>query len=123
MSLERRSGNSAGIGIGGVLVIAGIVIAIVWSVVDRRDRCGDRAGCVRWIRARQVVLSDARVKRPSRPASHCVAPGNGDEPVCNDRLELALDAKRRERLELGDSRQRSGRGLADHDFPRRGCRL
>jgi hypothetical protein len=33
MSLERRSGNSAGIGIGGVLVIAGIVIAIVWSVV------------------------------------------------------------------------------------------
>jgi hypothetical protein len=33
MSLERGSGNSAGIGIGGVLVIAGIVIAIVWSVV------------------------------------------------------------------------------------------
>jgi hypothetical protein len=29
----QRSGNSAGIGLGGILVIAGIVIAIVWSLV------------------------------------------------------------------------------------------
>jgi hypothetical protein len=29
----QRSGKGAGIGLGGVLVIAGIVIAIVWSLV------------------------------------------------------------------------------------------
>ena len=28
----QRSGKGAGIGIGGVLVIAGIVIAIIWSL-------------------------------------------------------------------------------------------
>jgi len=28
----QRSGNSAGIGIGGILVIIGIVLAIIWSV-------------------------------------------------------------------------------------------
>jgi hypothetical protein len=28
----QRSGNSAGIGLGGILVIAGIIIAIIWSV-------------------------------------------------------------------------------------------
>jgi hypothetical protein len=28
----QRPGNSAGIGIGGILVIIGIVLAIIWSV-------------------------------------------------------------------------------------------
>ena len=28
----QRSGNSAGIGLGGILVIVGIILAIVWSV-------------------------------------------------------------------------------------------
>jgi hypothetical protein len=28
----QRSGNSAGIGIGGILVIIGIVVAVIWSV-------------------------------------------------------------------------------------------
>jgi hypothetical protein len=28
----QRSGNSAGIGIGGILVIIGIILAIIWSV-------------------------------------------------------------------------------------------
>jgi hypothetical protein len=32
MALERSSGKGAGIGIGGVLVIAGVIIAIIWSV-------------------------------------------------------------------------------------------
>jgi hypothetical protein len=30
---EPRSGKGAGIGVGGALVIAGVVIAIIWSVV------------------------------------------------------------------------------------------
>jgi hypothetical protein len=30
---ERRSGGIAGIGIGGILVIVGIIVAIVWSVL------------------------------------------------------------------------------------------
>ena len=29
----QRSGKSAGIGLGGILVIVGIVVAIVWSLV------------------------------------------------------------------------------------------
>ena len=33
MATPRSGGNPAGIGLGGVLVIAGIVIAIVWSVI------------------------------------------------------------------------------------------
>jgi hypothetical protein len=28
----QRSGNNAGIGLGGILVIVGIILAIVWSV-------------------------------------------------------------------------------------------
>lgn len=28
----QRSGNSAGIGLGGILVIVGIILAIIWSV-------------------------------------------------------------------------------------------
>jgi hypothetical protein len=28
----QRSGNSAGIGVGGILVIIGIILAIIWSV-------------------------------------------------------------------------------------------
>jgi hypothetical protein len=28
----QRSGNSAGIGIGGILVIIGVILAIIWSV-------------------------------------------------------------------------------------------
>jgi hypothetical protein len=30
---ERRSGGMAGIGLGGILVIVGIVVALVWSVL------------------------------------------------------------------------------------------
>jgi hypothetical protein len=33
MMSAQRSGKGMGIGIGGVLVIAGIIIAIVWSVI------------------------------------------------------------------------------------------
>ena len=29
---DGRTGNGAGIGLGGILVIAGIVVAIVWSL-------------------------------------------------------------------------------------------
>jgi len=32
MGADAGAGSSAGIGLGGILVIAGIVIAIVWSV-------------------------------------------------------------------------------------------
>ena len=32
MSTPRTGGNSTGIGIGGILVIVGIILAIVWSV-------------------------------------------------------------------------------------------
>ena len=31
--MARGSGKGAGIGLGGILVIAGIVIAIIWSVL------------------------------------------------------------------------------------------
>ena len=31
MAAERRGGNVGGIGLGGILVIVGIVLAIVWS--------------------------------------------------------------------------------------------
>jgi hypothetical protein len=31
--MATRSGSGAGIGLGGILVIAGIVIAIFWSVI------------------------------------------------------------------------------------------
>jgi hypothetical protein len=30
--MERTGGNGAGIGIGGVLVIVGIIVALIWSV-------------------------------------------------------------------------------------------
>jgi len=33
MATPRTGGNGAGIGLGGILVIVGIVIAIVWSVL------------------------------------------------------------------------------------------
>ena len=34
MSVERsRSGGMAGIGVGGILVIVGIIVALVWSLV------------------------------------------------------------------------------------------
>ena len=33
MATPRTGGNGAGIGLGGILVIVGIVLAIVWSVV------------------------------------------------------------------------------------------
>ena len=32
MSAQRSGGNSAGIGLGGILVIVGIVLALIWSV-------------------------------------------------------------------------------------------
>jgi hypothetical protein len=32
MSVQRSGGNSTGIGLGGILVILGIILAIVWSV-------------------------------------------------------------------------------------------
>jgi hypothetical protein len=32
VSVQRSGGNSTGIGLGGILVIVGIVIAIIWSV-------------------------------------------------------------------------------------------
>jgi hypothetical protein len=32
MALERSGGNGAGIGVGGILVIVGIIVAIVWSL-------------------------------------------------------------------------------------------
>jgi hypothetical protein len=33
MATRRTGGNGAGIGLGGILVIVGLVIAIVWSVL------------------------------------------------------------------------------------------
>ena len=33
MATQRSGGRGAGIGLGGILVILGIIIAIVWSVV------------------------------------------------------------------------------------------
>ncbi|HEV3408418.1 MAG TPA: hypothetical protein VG079_07020 [Gaiellaceae bacterium] len=33
MAARERSGGIAGIGIGGILVIVGIVVALVWSLV------------------------------------------------------------------------------------------
>jgi hypothetical protein len=33
MARERTGGNTGGIGLGGILVIVGIVVAIVWSVL------------------------------------------------------------------------------------------
>ena len=32
MSVQRSGGNSTGIGLGGILVIVGIVVALIWSV-------------------------------------------------------------------------------------------
>ena len=32
MSAQRSGGNSTGIGLGGILVIVGIVVALIWSV-------------------------------------------------------------------------------------------
>ncbi len=32
MSVQRSGGNSTGIGLGGILVIVGIVLALIWSV-------------------------------------------------------------------------------------------
>ena len=32
MSVQRSGGNGAGIGLGGILVIVGIILAIVWNV-------------------------------------------------------------------------------------------
>jgi hypothetical protein len=32
MSVQRSGGNSTGIGLGGILVILGIILAIAWSV-------------------------------------------------------------------------------------------
>ena len=33
MARDRSGGNAGGIGLGGILVIVGIVVAIVWSVL------------------------------------------------------------------------------------------
>jgi hypothetical protein len=33
MSVQRSGGNGAGIGVGGILVIVGIVVALVWSLL------------------------------------------------------------------------------------------
>ena len=32
VSVQRSGGNSTGIGLGGILVIVGIVVALIWSV-------------------------------------------------------------------------------------------
>jgi hypothetical protein len=32
MAVDRRRGGSAGISVGGIIVIVGIIIAIIWSV-------------------------------------------------------------------------------------------
>ena len=33
MAAERTGGNTGGIGLGGILVIVGIIVAIVWSLI------------------------------------------------------------------------------------------
>ena len=57
MAAERAGGNTGGIGLGGILVIVGIVLMIVWSFWVGLILHAGGAHRFRRLRERQMVLS------------------------------------------------------------------